>query len=380
MHDMRCWPKVLAAILLVLTCAGNLRAQERKTGEVQLDTKGPDAALHRGLKNAINQGVDLYNNGDHYGCYRLYQGIALTLKPILADRPELERALETGLADAEKQAVPWQRAWVLRRSLDEVRGKLVAGGTPAPAGNAPAEKTPEKMPRTTAKAPEKPAPAEPPPQPKKTEASSKNKATLWERLGDVTKIVDDFTNLASKDSKVDFTRNGKIKLTAVNILRFKDGMIDFISKETGGPLPYTGKSMKDAHQSMKITNAQFDAAKADLKKALEDNHVAKADADELLRIVEKTRKDIVEVPAESAVPGGKTPNKKDDDEEPPTAQISDPRGQSTWVRAEPPRASQVRLATLRDRLRKGAAGGVRAARNRPEHSDRAMPAAARRSH
>jgi hypothetical protein len=78
-------------------------------------------------------------------------------------------------------------------------------------------------------------------------------------------------------------------------------MVDFVSSVTGGPLPYTGKAMKAAHKNMHITNAEFDAAAADLKEAMLANGVKKADIDALLTLVETARKDIVD--ASAAAPG-----------------------------------------------------------------------------
>jgi hemoglobin len=69
---------------------------------------------------------------------------------------------------------------------------------------------------------------------------------------------------------------------------------DFISQATGGPYPYRGKSMKEAHRGMGITNAEFDAFAADLKKALEKNGVSAADIEPLMHAVDVTRADIVE--------------------------------------------------------------------------------------
>jgi uncharacterized protein (TIGR03000 family) len=122
-------------------------------------------------------------------------------------------------------------------------------------------------------------------------------AVLWDRLGGeagVKKVVDDFCELASKDSKVDVTRGGKYKLDEAKLAELKKEVVEFISANTGGTLKYTGKSMKEVHKGMAITNEQFDAAGADFKKALEKNKVKTEDADELMKILNSTRKDIVE--------------------------------------------------------------------------------------
>jgi len=265
-----------------------------------------DGTLYRGLKGAINQGVDLYKAGDHYGCYRLFQGIVVSLKPVFADRPDLQRTIDAGLADAERQAEAWQRAWTLRRALDEIRVKLKENSAHAAAQmpeRAPAVKAPKVKTRA-----ENAEDLQPDlgikPAAKKTDTKSKLKS-LWHRLGGqtkVAKIIDDFTDLAAADPKVNFTRGGKIKLNDAAVTHFKQEMIDFVSSATNGPLPYTGKSMKAAHKGMGITNAEFNAVAADLKKVLLDNGVEKADIDAVLALAETTRKDIVEEPDTSKAP------------------------------------------------------------------------------
>ena len=52
--------------------------------------------------------------------------------------------------------------------------------------------------------------------------------------------------------------------------------------------------MKEVHKGMGITDAQFDAAAADLKAVLETNGVKHDDVKAVLGAVETTRKDIVE--------------------------------------------------------------------------------------
>ena len=53
--------------------------------------------------------------------------------------------------------------------------------------------------------------------------------------------------------------------------------------------------MKEVHKGMKITNEEFDAAAKDLKDALMKNGAKADDAAALMKIVDGTRKDIVEV-------------------------------------------------------------------------------------
>jgi hypothetical protein len=80
--------------------------------------------LQHELVNVVNQGVALYQAGDYPGCYRLFHGAVLTLKPLLADRPDLQRVIDAGLAEAARQPRTWQQAWALRRVLDRVRAGL----------------------------------------------------------------------------------------------------------------------------------------------------------------------------------------------------------------------------------------------------------------
>jgi hemoglobin len=65
---------------------------------------------------------------------------------------------------------------------------------------------------------------------------------------------------------------------------------------TGGPLKYTGRDMKNAHQGMGITAAEFDAAAVHLIAALKKFNVPQPLIDEFVGIVATTKKDIVEKP------------------------------------------------------------------------------------
>jgi len=145
--------------------------------------------------------------------------------------------------------------------------------------------------------------------------------TLWERLGGeagVTKIVDDFVNRTANDPKVDFFRRNKVKLDADHVVKMKRELVEQISQLTGGPLKYTGPDMKKVHKDMGITNEQFDAAAANLKKALEKNKVGPEDRKKILAAVESSRKEIVQPkqPEEKKSEEKKATDKKSEDNKP----------------------------------------------------------------
>lgn len=126
--------------------------------------------------------------------------------------------------------------------------------------------------------------------------------TLYERLGGeagVKAVIDDFVAAASADPKVNFTRKGTAaewKATPENVARLKKNLVDLVGSVTGGPQKYTGKGMAEVHRGMKITRAEFDAAKEDLKAVLDKKKVPAADRDELLKIVEGTAADVIDKP------------------------------------------------------------------------------------
>ena len=211
-------------------------------------------------------GQGKYTERDYLGCYHLYEGALIAIRPLLADRADLQKLIDDGLDNARNTPRPEMRAFVLRDVIDQVRAGVKSDkttGTPGP-------------------------------------------KTLWDRLGGevgVSKVVDDFVAAAATDPKVDFTRGGTYKLDAAAVAHLKKELIDFVSSATGGPFEYKGKSMKAVHKGMGITDAQFDAAAADLTTALVKNGVKFNDVKAVLGAVETTRKDIVEgAAAASAAP------------------------------------------------------------------------------
>lgn len=92
------------------------------------DTKTADRQMYDALRQVIITGRDLFNKqGDYSGCYRVFQGSLITAKPLLGHRPDLQKAIDKGLADAEKLGYMHERAFALRKVLDTVRAGLKPG-------------------------------------------------------------------------------------------------------------------------------------------------------------------------------------------------------------------------------------------------------------
>jgi hemoglobin len=71
-------------------------------------------------------------------------------------------------------------------------------------------------------------------------------------------------------------------------------LVNFLGNAFGGPEKYTGRSMKEAHKGMAITQGEFDALAADLRSVLEANRVPNPEIAEIMKIAASTAPDIVE--------------------------------------------------------------------------------------
>jgi hypothetical protein len=97
------------------------------------DNKALDQTVRDSLKDVINHGAGLFNKfGDHYGCYRVFDGALRSVRPLLAHHPDLQKAIDEGLESAEAMPSPPQRAFALRRVLDQIRSRLDPSAPPPP--------------------------------------------------------------------------------------------------------------------------------------------------------------------------------------------------------------------------------------------------------
>jgi len=132
--------------------------------------------------------------------------------------------------------------------------------------------------------------------PVQDEAAAEEQSSLYDRLGGVYAIgsvVDAFIDRLL----VDDTLNANPAIAAARDRVPKAGLkvqvTALVCQVTGGPYTYHGRSMKDAHAHLGITEAEWEAMAADFKATLDSFEVPEAEQAELFEIVGTTKGDIV---------------------------------------------------------------------------------------
>lgn len=131
-------------------------------------------------------------------------------------------------------------------------------------------------------------------------AQEEEPPSLYERLGGVyaiASVVDDFierllvNDLVNANSAVNKARQ------TVPKAGLKYRVTELVCQVTGGPCAYSGRSMKDSHAHLSITEAEWDAMVKDFVASLNHFKVPEKEQAELLAIVGTTKGDIVVGPA-----------------------------------------------------------------------------------
>lgn len=126
--------------------------------------------------------------------------------------------------------------------------------------------------------------------------------SLYDRLGGrsaITAVVDTFVARVAADARINK------KFARSDIPRVKAMLVDQVCMQTGGPCTYAGRSMKESHRNMSVTEGEFNALVEDLVAALNAFDVPKREQDELLAALGTMKADIVEV--QSAATGTSLP-------------------------------------------------------------------------
>lgn len=116
--------------------------------------------------------------------------------------------------------------------------------------------------------------------------------SLYDRLGGrdaIAMVVDSAVARVSADARINkkFARSDGDRVKAM--------VVEQVCAATGGPCTYSGRSMKDAHRNMAVTNGEFDAFVEDIRLTLESLNVPEGERTELLTMLGGMRADIVEV-------------------------------------------------------------------------------------
>lgn len=90
-----------------------------------------DDSLDTSLRAVLRQGALIYNDGDHAGCCRFFEGALTALRPLLAGRPDLQAKIDRGIEDARAVTGVADRAFRLREVTDALRQATTPQPPPA---------------------------------------------------------------------------------------------------------------------------------------------------------------------------------------------------------------------------------------------------------
>jgi hemoglobin len=120
--------------------------------------------------------------------------------------------------------------------------------------------------------------------------------SLYDRLGgaySIATVVDDFIERIMIDPRLNANPKVDEAHHRVPPAGFKYLVTEMVCWATGGPQKYTGRSMKESHQQLMITAAEWEAFLDDLQQTLEKFAVPQAEQAEIKAVVASTRADIV---------------------------------------------------------------------------------------
>lgn len=120
--------------------------------------------------------------------------------------------------------------------------------------------------------------------------------SLFERLGGVfaiATVVDRFIDRVMEDKRLNANPLVDEAHHRVPPAGFKYLVTEQVCEATGGPQQYTGRSMRESHEELKITASEWSAFVEIFLEVLDEFEVPETEKSELLSIVESTKSDIV---------------------------------------------------------------------------------------
>jgi len=120
--------------------------------------------------------------------------------------------------------------------------------------------------------------------------------SLYERLGGVyaiAAVIDDLIDRVMDNPRLN--ANPKVDEAHHRVSRagFKYLVTELVCWATGGPQQYTGRSMRDSHVHLDITEDEWQVFMADVQACLEHFAVPQTEQGEIIALIESTKSDIV---------------------------------------------------------------------------------------
>jgi hemoglobin len=120
--------------------------------------------------------------------------------------------------------------------------------------------------------------------------------SLYDRLGgsySIAGVVDDFIERLLIDPVVTANKNVTSAMGRITKAGLKFHITEMVCEACGGPQKYTGRSMKDSHAHLGISEAEWQAMEKDFLNSLKKFSVPEKEQNELVAIVRSTKADIV---------------------------------------------------------------------------------------
>jgi hemoglobin len=128
-------------------------------------------------------------------------------------------------------------------------------------------------------------------------AAQAKQDSLYKRLGGydaLAAVTDDFIGRLATDPQL-----GKFFVghSTASLKRIRQLVVEQLCEATGGPCYYIGRSMKESHAGMNISDADWDAAVKHLVATLDKFKVPQKEKDEVLGAISGLKADIVTAPS-----------------------------------------------------------------------------------
>jgi len=120
--------------------------------------------------------------------------------------------------------------------------------------------------------------------------------SLYDRLGGtypISVVVDRFIELLLVNDVLNANPAIKAARDRVPAAGLKFHVTALVCQQTGGPCKYTGRGMKESHVHLNINEKEWQAMLSDFRRVLNNYAVPAKEQQELIAIVESTKKDIV---------------------------------------------------------------------------------------